>query len=73
MESGIPATKSSRARRRTDVRVVPAGSTKFTLADLCQLLATAPKPDAGYRKAVKQAIRNQGKFPKSVMATLIEP
>jgi len=46
-------------------RIVPAGSSKFTLSDLVQLLQTAPKTDAGYGKAVKEAIRRQGKLPKS--------
>ncbi len=46
-------------------RIVPVGPAKFTLADLAQLLETAPKPDAGYGKAVKKAIRSQGKLPKS--------
>jgi prevent-host-death family protein len=46
-------------------RIVPAGSTRFTLADLAHLLETAPKPDTGYGKVVKKAIRSQGKLPKS--------
>lgn len=40
-------------------RIVPAGSPKFTLADLVQLLETSPKPDPGYARAVKKAIRSQ--------------
>jgi hypothetical protein len=46
-------------------RIIPPGSTKFTIADLGRLLDTAPKPGAGYGKAVKKAIRSQGKLPKS--------
>jgi antitoxin (DNA-binding transcriptional repressor) of toxin-antitoxin stability system len=40
-------------------RIVPPGSPQFTLADLVQLLETSPKPDPGYARAVKKAIRSQ--------------
>ena len=43
-------------------RIVPAGSAKFTLADLAQLMETAPKPDAGYERAVKKAIHSQSRW-----------
>ena len=46
-------------------RMTPARPTKFTMADLARLLESAPKPDAGYSKAVKKAIRDQPKLPKS--------
>ena len=46
-------------------RTVPAGPVRLTLADLAELLKTAPKPDRGYAKAVRRAIQRQGKLPKS--------
>jgi antitoxin (DNA-binding transcriptional repressor) of toxin-antitoxin stability system len=46
-------------------RIGPARPAKFTMADLARLLESAPKPDAGYWKAVKKAIRGQPKLPKS--------
>jgi prevent-host-death family protein len=36
-------------------RIVPAGPTRFTLADLAQLMETAPKPDAGYERGSQES------------------
>jgi hypothetical protein len=46
-------------------RIFRHSPAKFTLADLARLLVSAPKPDAGYWKAIKKAIRSQPKLPKS--------
>jgi prevent-host-death family protein len=41
-------------------RIGPAGPGNCTLADLAQLLARAPRADAGFESAVAEAVSNQG-------------
>lgn len=52
-------------RHQPVCRIVPVGPLHATLAGLAELLRTIPKPDAGYFRAVEQAIRKQPRMPKS--------
>ena len=48
-------------------RMTPAGPrTRLTLGDLASLLRGLPKPDAGFARAVRRAVRSQGRLHPSV-------
>lgn len=46
-------------------KIVPVGPTAFTLSQLIRLLASLPKPDAGFRKIVREIARKQPPLPDS--------
>lgn len=45
-------------------RIAPTAPPSRTVRDLVELLRTAPRPDAGYSRAVERAIRRQGRPPR---------
>jgi antitoxin (DNA-binding transcriptional repressor) of toxin-antitoxin stability system len=46
-------------------RIVPAGTPKFTVSDMVELLKTIPKPDAEYWDVLENINRSQPPMPKS--------
>jgi prevent-host-death family protein len=46
-------------------RIVPAGPRSCTVADLVELLRSAPKPDPGYWEDLEEIIRSQPPVPKT--------
>ena len=46
-------------------RIVPAGTTKFTVRDMVEFLKTAPKPDPEYWDVLEDINHNQAPMPKS--------
>jgi prevent-host-death family protein len=46
-------------------RIVPAGPSKCTLADLVEFLRSTPKPDPGYWDDLEEVIRTQPPAPKA--------
>lgn len=46
-------------------RIGPSAPPARTVRELVEVLRDAPKPDAGWARAVEQAVRRQGKLPRS--------
>lgn len=46
-------------------RIVPAGTPKFTVRDMVELLKTVPKPDEEYWDVLENINRNQPPIPES--------
>ena len=46
-------------------RMTPAAPRRLTLRDLASLLREIPSADSDYASAVRRAVRNQGRVPRS--------
>lgn len=46
-------------------RIIPAGPSRFTLAELSELLSNVPKPDSAFWDEVEAVTRTQSSVPKS--------